>query len=114
MNKAIFTLICATLLVLGVNPLSAQNITSDWARQIYSSIPSTFAQDDIAIDKMGNIYTLYHSQGTITVDGNSTPDSTSATVLASWDCQGNLRWMKSFGGTGNFPNNIGEFVEQIL
>jgi PKD repeat protein len=113
MNKAIFSLICATLLVLGTNPLRAQNITPDWAKQIYGLNGLGGSTDKgIAIDKEGNIYALYYELGIVYADGNATQDSTSTSVLTSWDCDGNLRWVKSFGATGNtITFNFGTHVE---
>jgi len=105
MKKEILSIFCTTLFFLCANPVSAQSITPDWARQIYGSNGGGGWGSTPATDKHGNVYALSYENGTVNVDGQLTPDSTSTTVLTSWDCDGNLRWMRSFGATNSSGNN---------
>jgi hypothetical protein len=111
MNKAIFTFICATLLLLCTNPLSAQSVTPDWVKQIYGSNGGVGWGVKPATDRHGNVYALSYEKGTVNAEGQLTPDSNSITVLTSWDCDGNLRWMKSFGAADPYGYNGASFVE---
>ncbi|HTM67495.1 MAG TPA: PKD domain-containing protein [Flavipsychrobacter sp.] len=115
MNRIKTLLLLMALLLLRTPLLIAQVTTPDWAKQIYGTdaINGTSQYDDIATDKQGNIYALYWEGGYVTAGGQTTTDSTSSTVLTSWDCNGNLRWMKSFGASGSFlqSGNVGLSLE---
>src|SRR5690606_12623376 len=59
-------------------------------------------------DKHGNVYVYAQSWGKIHIDGQTAAHDSSGThSLSSWDCHGNLRWMKAIGrrqgaSTGSF------------
>ncbi|HTM67513.1 MAG TPA: PKD domain-containing protein, partial [Flavipsychrobacter sp.] len=91
----------------------AQTLSPDWAKQINGSQGGgTTTYGDITTDKEGNVYALYNEQGYVYAGGQATQDSTSTTVLTSWDCNGSLRWMKSLGVTGNVgARNTGMYLE---
>lgn len=55
---------------------------------------------DMATDKYGNIYALTFNIDSIDIDGQTGLGSGDQISLVSWDCNGNYRWMKMFGGTG--------------
>ncbi len=65
---------------------------------------------DLVTDKNGNVYVLaIHNQGAVpNVDGHVGTGIYDNMILASWNCNGTFRWMKTFGTAGNtFARNIG-------
>lgn len=57
---------------------------------------------DKATDQFGNVYILANNgAGLANVDGHYGIGSKDLISLASWDCGGNFRWMKTYGG-GSF------------
>lgn len=55
---------------------------------------------DMATDPNGNVYVLANNnQGTeINVDGHQSMSYYDEISVTSWDCNGNFRWIKAFGG----------------
>lgn len=95
--SVVFTLLCFAC----PHHLQAQNATPHWAKKIYGSGPVAGNFTDIATDKHGNVYAIIKDRGYTDVDGHITTDSSDPFVLASWDCDGNFRWMKTFSSQGN-------------
>lgn len=65
---------------------------------------------DMATDKNGNVYVLsVHNPGaTPNVDGHVGTGIYDNMILASWNCNGTFRWMKTFGTAGNtIAKNLG-------
>lgn len=77
---------------------NAQATTPDWARHLYSTKGlATLSAESLGTDRYGNVYMLILSEGKAFAGGQSTGDSTTFSLITSWDCNGNLRWMKPFG-----------------
>lgn len=56
----------------------------------------------IKTDAAGNVYVLGEIRNSLAnVDGVSGISTKDRAALASWDCEGNLRWVKFFGGGGS-------------
>ncbi|HRO42528.1 MAG TPA: T9SS type A sorting domain-containing protein [Flavipsychrobacter sp.] len=56
---------------------------------------------DKATDRYGNVYILADNRrGLVNIDGHHSIGSNDKISLASWDCSGNFRWMKNYGGGG--------------
>lgn len=54
---------------------------------------------DMATDKNGNVYVLaVNNPGLANVDGHMGVSVRDRLTLASWDCDGDFRWMKNIGG----------------
>lgn len=101
MNKrlylyAAFTIFCFFLF----NQLWAQNAVPHWAKKIHPPASPGGVFEDVATDKHGNVYGLIHASGIVDVDGQLSTNPDGKIVLASWNCDGNFRWMKSIGGAG--------------
>jgi PKD repeat protein len=112
MNRIKTLLLMSIALLLHAHVSIAQTLSPDWSKQINGTQGTGNTYADIAADKEGNVYALYNEQGYVYAGGQSTPDSTSTTVLTSWDCNGSLRWMRSFGVTGNVgARNIAMYLE---
>ncbi|HQE11201.1 MAG TPA: PKD domain-containing protein [Flavipsychrobacter sp.] len=77
---------------------NAQATTPDWARHLYSTNGlATLSAESLGTDRYGNVYMLILSEGKAFAGGQSTVDSTTSSLITSWDCNGNLRRMKPFG-----------------
>ncbi len=110
MNKTVLSLLWMALCFLHSLPLGAQAPSPHWAKQVYGTKwTANFSngQPHLATDRQGNVYALFRGGGYFYADGQLTPDSTATAALVSWDCNGNLRWMKSFGSTTSLFSNYG-------
>lgn len=104
MNNFKFIFWGCCILLFQTTVLKAQNISPQWAKQIYGTKGGGAPiLQSIATDKAGNIYALSDVVGNAYAGGQFSTDSTVKSLLTSWDCDGNLRWMKTFGGTS--PNS---------
>ena len=96
----------ALYLLLPFIPLftQAQNIELDWAART-----GTFTNDDaraVAVDSMGNSYTLGTFRGTVDFDPGVTSMNLTATsgddiYIQKLDALGNFVWAKAFGSANN-------------
>lgn len=86
--------VCGSTLRLNAQPY----VTPDWIKKGGGKKMSNSNMIDITTDKHGNSYMLSNISGYITIDGHSGIDSAGNMALISWDCNGNYRWMKTFGG----------------
>lgn len=111
MNNFKFIFWGCCILLFQTIVLNAQNISPQWAKQIYGTKGGgTAIFQSIATDKAGNIYALSDVVGNAYAGSQFSTDSTVTSLLTSWDCEGNLRWMKSFGGTAKI-NNTTSFLD---
>jgi hypothetical protein len=67
--------------------------------------------DEMAVDKDGNVYILSVTEGPTNLNANGNPlngYNNEDVMLASFDCNGNHRWSKMFGGnTGDQASGSG-------
>lgn len=98
--RQLILFVIALFSLLHAHITKAQNLNEDWAKKFSGSNQLTIlGNSQVSVDKHGNIYMLSNVRGTVDAGGQATLDSTVHVVLSSWTCQGNFRWMKTFGGT---------------
>jgi hypothetical protein len=97
-----FTKLIILLLVFATQLLFAQQPSFRWGKrggspgsdQLYCCEQVL----DMATDPNGNVYVLGQNARSLTnVDGHTGISSNDLLSLASWDCEGNFRWTKTFG-----------------
>ena len=100
------TTIIAILLCIS-QTLNAQLPSWQWGKRGGSPSSSTNSSQfetvlDMATDPNGNVYVLGRNSGKTLpdVDGHAGLSTHDDVTVASWDCNGHFRWMKSFFGGG--------------
>jgi hypothetical protein len=91
-----YSIISLISLVLFSLHLQAQP-SFQWTKTGTSSIGHTYAED-IGTDRYRNVYVLLNSIDSLELDGHVASFQNTTNALASWDCNGNFRWMKVFSG----------------
>lgn len=101
--KITLTQVFTILLLLATTVLYAQAPAWQWGKRGGTATNGTNGGDnviDMATDKNGNVYVLANNAvGTaVNIDGHQGSGYFDLISLASWDCNGNFRWMKTYGG----------------
>jgi PKD repeat protein len=113
-----FTKLIILLLVFATQLLFAQQPSFRWGKrggspgsdQLYCCEQVL----DMATDPNGNVYVLGQNARSLTnVDGHTGISSNDLLSLASWDCEGNFRWTKTFGSASAAFSGIGIGVDTL-
>jgi hypothetical protein len=93
------------LLVFATQLLFAQQPSFRWGKRGGSQGSDLFYFPervlDMATDPNGNVYVLgQNARSLANVDGHTGISNNDQISLASWDCEGNFRWTKTFGTAG--------------
>lgn len=93
-NKSLYLII---FIIFNSYQVFSQAASWQWAKR---GGTTAFSDNITAMtrDKHGNVYLLSDNRGTVNVDGHIYSRSDGQMTLSSWDCNGNYRWMKVFGG----------------
>ena len=83
------------LIVISFSALKTNGQTSfQWAKT-GTSVSQTYSED-IGTDRHGNVYMLLNTADSLVLNSQLTALANSRNAVASWDCNGNFRWLKVF------------------
>lgn len=106
--KTTFKWLATVMLLLITITVQAQP-TWQWGKRGGSSSSESEQVIDMATDQNGNMYVLAKNGGSgiANVDGHTGISLYDRLSLASWNCNGEFRWMKTIGSN---PGAVGEAI----